>query len=66
MTRWLQAILCIGVISLSAASSAYTWKIWDDYERREAAYAVCEKYLNINSQEEVSNDNALIWRRDTK
>jgi len=39
----------VSVMSLSAASWAYTWNTWDDYQQREATYAVCKDYFDYGS-----------------
>jgi hypothetical protein len=63
MTTWLQVILAVGIINISVAASAFTFEVWDNYERRRAAYTVCEDYLRIDPREKISNEQWMQRRQ---
>ena len=45
MKLWLQIILCLGIVSVSAASLSYTWQTWRAYQLEMRAEEICKTYL---------------------
>ena len=42
---WLQLVLCVGVLSVSAASLAYTWQTWQTQRFESRVAAICKGYV---------------------
>lgn len=48
LSLWFQLVLSVGVIAVSAASAAYTWQTWREYELERRAKALCEFMMENN------------------
>ena len=46
MKLWFQIVLCVGIVSVSAASLSYAWQIWRAYQLELRAEEICKVYLD--------------------
>jgi hypothetical protein len=42
MKLWFQIVICVGIVSVSAASLSYTWQTWRSYTLEHNAREACE------------------------
>jgi hypothetical protein len=66
MKLWFQAVLAIGILSVSAASISYTWRTYRIYKVEKDAEMICRAFLN-DDLEKADESNAaetlLAWRQ---
>jgi hypothetical protein len=63
MKLWFQLVLTVGIISVSAASLAYTWQTWRDFQQETRSEEICKYYIEQHAKDSGDVEKWLARRQ---
>ena len=64
MRIWLQIVVCVGILAISAAAVAYTWQSWRIYSLERHAETICKDYIDKHAPRSGANVEKWLARRE--